>query len=159
MIWDDRAAVDFNWHTITIEGQSLLCKKWGSKVARKTTKIWRLGNRRPVARTIGTSAIEDMTLEFDYAAGLKFLSIFGVSDFNPANVDFAGRVFEMLDVVSDPRPVANNVGTATNVYTNCEVISLESSGEVGETPTSFIVGISVLDGTIARGAAGGGAIV
>jgi hypothetical protein len=159
MIFDERAGVDFNWHTIVIEGTSVLCKKWGAKFARKTTKIWRLGNKRPVARTIGTSEIEDMTVEFDFMAGIKFLAIFGVSDFNPTDFDFAGRLFEMLDIVEDPRPVANNVGRSQNIYKDCEVISIETTGEVGETPTGFVVGISALRGTLARGAAGGGALV
>ena len=156
MIYQERAGVDFNWHNIVIEGENLLCKKWGSKFARKTAKIWRLGDKRPIARTIGTSEIEDMTLEFDYMAGIKFLAIFGVTDFTAVDFDFAGRVFEMLDIVSDPRPIASNAGSATTIYKDCEVISIETSGEVGETPTSFIVGISVLRGTMARGAAGGG---
>jgi hypothetical protein len=158
MIFQERAGVDFNWHEIVIEGQSVLCKKWGAKFTRKTTKIWRLGNNGAAARTIGTSEIEDMTMEFDFMAGIKFLAIFGVNDFNPSDFEFAGRTFEMIDNVRDTRPLGT-AGSATTIYKDCEVISIETTGEVGETPTGFVVGISVLRGTLARGAAGGGALV
>ena len=157
MLYQERAAIDFNWHEIVIEGQNVLCKKWGSKITRKTTLIYQLGSRKPVARTMGTVEVEDMTLEFNYMAGLKFLSIFGVTDFSVIDTQFAGREFEMIDSITDPRPIPSAAGRSTSIYKGCEILSLETTGEAGETPTGLVVTIGAREAIIARGTAGGGA--
>lgn len=158
MIYDETAAVDHNWVEVVIEGKTLHAKKIGYKAKRNVQNVFRMGKRVVQAFTLGTSEVEDFTYEFDYIAGIEFLSIFGVNDLNATNTDFAGRVFEIVETIGDPRSAAfvRPVGSVANVLKGCEVIGCEWSHEVGEAASlmSFTIRAKELDG--AKGAAGGG---
>lgn len=152
------AAVDANWHELLIDGKKAYPKKiGGGKVERTTEDIIRIGGRTAEARTVGTVKVEPLTLEFDYAAGIQFLEIYGLSDFNPATINLTGQTKEILDIVTDPRPIPENVGTATTVYKGCEITAIETTTEQGSgAPDMMVITIAVLEAEKFRGAAGGG---
>jgi hypothetical protein len=156
MIYQENAAVDFNWVTLMIEGQPVKAKKHGFKVARSTSDVFRYGSNEVQAFTLGTVKVEDTTIEFDYMGAMTVKRIFGITDQNAATTALAGREFEMIEDVRDPRPVAGNAGGETNIAKGCEVVGVEWSVEAGEaaTPMTWIVKIKKLE--MARGAAGGG---
>jgi hypothetical protein len=157
MRWSNKAAVDANWHEFKLEGKSFYPKKSGGKVTRSFELIYRIGERTAQARTIGTVKVEDITVELDFAAGIQFLGILGLSDFNPETIDLAGRSFEFLDIVTDPRPGPVNTGTATTIYKDSEIVAIETSTEQGSgAPDMMIFTISALKADQFRGAAGGG---
>lgn len=157
MRWSKGAAVDANWHKFVFEGKEFFPKKSGGKVTRTFELIYRIGDRRAQARTIGTVKVEDITIELDFAAGIQFLGILGLSDFNPATIDLSGRSFEFLDVVTDPRPIPSNVGTSTTIYKGSEIVAIETSTEQGSgAPDMMVFTISSLEAEQFRGAAGGG---
>ncbi len=159
MIYTPSTAVDANWRTLIIEGQPVPCKKTEFSAKRNTENVFRSGSDSVEAYTIGTNEVEDCTIEFDYMAAVKFVRVFGVSDVNPLLTSFAGRVFEMLERVADPRPLIAAVGNAgghTNIAKGCEVIGFKWGFEQGPgvATTSVMVKIKRLE--IHRGAAGGG---
>jgi hypothetical protein len=156
MIYNPAVAVDFNYVTLLIEGQPIKAKKHGFKVVRETEDVVRYGKNEVEAYTIGTTKVEPATIEFDYMGAKTIKRIFGITDQGAATISLAGREFEMVEDVRDPRPVLSNVGGETNVAKGCEVVGVEWNFEAGPaaTPMTWTVKIKTME--MARGAAGGG---
>jgi hypothetical protein len=161
MIYREKSAVDANWRKLMIEGQEIPVKKTDFEVKRDTEKVLRSGKNRAQARTLGIENVEDSTWEFDYMGGVKFMSVFGVNDINATVTSFAGREFEAIEHVSDPRTgltaVVGNAGAHTNIVKGCEVIGFKWSFEQGPASATLTVVVSILEAVLFRGAAGGGA--
>lgn len=160
MIYVPSIAIDANWRTLTIEGQKLPVKKTDFEAKRDTEKVMRSGSNFAQARTLGVGEVADSTWEFDYMGGVKFMSIFGVNDFNVTVTSFAGRMFEAIELVKDPRPISGVFGLAgshTNIVKGCEVIGVKWGFEQGPASATLTVVVSILTAELFRGAAGGGA--
>lgn len=156
MIYDEQSAVDANWRTLIIEGKPVRCKKTEFSAKRNKENVTRSGSDSVQAFTIGTNEVEDSTWEFDYMGGVSFMRIFGITDQNPTVTSFAGRVFEALEYVADPRPLGT-AGGHTNIAKGCEVIGIKWGFEQGPAAGTFSVTVAIKRLEIFRGAAGGGA--
>jgi hypothetical protein len=156
MIYDERSAVDANWRTLIIEGQPVRCKKTEFSAKSNTENVLRSGSDSVEAYTIGTNEVEDSTWEFDYMGGVAFMRIFGVTDQNPTLTSFAGREFEAVERVSDPRPLGT-AGGHTNIAKGCRVIGIKWGFEQGPAAATFSVTVKIRKVEVFRGAAGGGA--
>lgn len=156
MIYREDSAVDANWRTLIIEGKPVRCKKTEFSAKRNTQNVYRSGSDSVEAFTIGTNEVEDSTWEFDYMGGVSFMSIFGVNDTNPTLTSFAGRVFEALEYVADPRPLGT-AGGHVNIAKGCEVIGIKWGHEQSEAASTYSVVVKIKRLEIFRGSAGGGA--
>lgn len=156
MIYREGAAVDSNWVTLIIEGQPVRCKKTEFSAKRNKANVMRQGSDSVQAYTLGTNEVEDSTWEFDYMGGVSFMRIFGVTDQNPTITSFAGREFEAIEYVSDPRPLGT-AGGHTNIAKGCEIIGIKWGHEKSEAASTFSVTVAIKRLEIFRGAAGGGA--
>ena len=159
MRYQEHKAPDFNWVTVRIGLTEVKAMKHGFKMTRTVAKVKRYGSSKDVARTRGTSSVDDTTLEFDWMGALSFLRELGVSDVNPLAVDLVGKQFELVEDLRDPEtnPV-KSAGGLTNVAKNCEIISMEWNHEATEKQSPLMIGVSILDMSVARGDLGGGGV-
>lgn len=156
MIYREDSAVDSNWVTLVIEGKPVRCKKTEFSAKSNTQKVFRQGSDSAQATTIGTNEVEDSTWEFDYMGGVSFMAIFGVNDVNPTVTSFAGREFEAIEHVADPRPLGT-AGGHTNIAKGCRIIGVKWGHEKSEAASTYSVVVSIRRVEFFRGAAGGGA--
>jgi hypothetical protein len=157
MIYQRNKAPDFNWVTLFAGGgDPVEAKKHGFKATRATQKVMRYGSNKAVARTIGTSVVEDTALEFDWMGAIKFLGNLGITDYNVLQVPLAGKTFEMVEGIRDPETnLFKSAGGVTNVAKGCEIVGVEWNHEAGENASPLTITVSILDLDIAKGDKGG----
>ena len=156
MLYSPSVAVDFNFVTLMIEGQPIKAKKHGFEVSRDTEDVFRYGSNEVEAFTIGVTKTEPAVIEFDYMGAASIKRIFGITDQNAATISLAGREFEMIEDVRDPRPVLSNVGGETNIAKGCEVVKVAWNFEAGPAATPMTWTVKIKTMAMAVGAAGGG---
>jgi hypothetical protein len=156
MIFKKDKAPDFNWVTLLVGTTEVLAKKHGFKVTRTTQKVMRYGSNKAVARTVGTSNVDDTVIEFDWMGALPFLEALGITDFNTIEVTLAGKEFEMVEGIRDPETnLFKSAGGLTNIAKKCEVVAVEWSSEASENASPLNITVSILDMVIAKGDKGG----
>lgn len=156
MIYQKNKAADFNWSTLRANGVTVLAKKYGFKAARTVQKVMRHGSNKAVARTIGTTNVEDTVLEFDWIGAVPFLAAMGVTDYNLVETALAGKTFEMVEDIRDPETnPLKSAGGFVNVAKNCEIIGVEWNSEAGENVSPLTITVSILDIVVAKGDKGG----
>jgi hypothetical protein len=156
MIFKKEKAPDFNWVTLRAGGAEVRAKKHGFKATRATQKIMRYGSNKAVARTIGTSNVDDTAIEFDWIGAISFLNAMGVTDYNLVPVKLAGKTFEMTEDIRDPETnPLRSAGGFVNIAKGCEIIGVEWNSEAGENASPLTITVSILDLDIAKGDLGG----